>query len=459
VLLRKRRREAGYTQEGLAEAVNNLDVAGFRPPHACRETVADHENGRHHPTSVYRTAYRYVLGLTDEQLGFRAGAPSPDGGVCSPQRCTAHVDRQTRREGGDPTDRRGLIGWAAAALGAPALDGSPLTSDDRLAVLDRAGSASGAVAAAEGVLAAIVGDYLATPPAVVLGRVAALQRMTDAVQAGYLLRPADTVRLWRVAGVAAGIRGWLENNAGDAAAARSSLREAHARGDLIDDDRLIAWARYMQATVETYAGDPAAAERHALDGLRRLRRAGSTGRPLHARILLDHIAEARANRGDLDAVEKTIAEAHRIVAALPPEQHGPADRMIVDTMGTISPAVLAVDAGRAYARLGQPDRFDDVTAEARRTADRAGSPLRVFFRTDEALAVLRSPDPDPERAAGLVRDGLALADLFQTGHAADRLGLILEAAEPFGTHPAIVGLAEYGAAWRSDRLARLAADT
>jgi hypothetical protein len=349
------------------------------------------------------------------------------------------------------TDRRGLIGWAAAALGVPAFGASALTSDDRLALLDRAASASGAITAVEGILAAVVGDYLALPPGVVLDGLAALQQMTDAVQADRLLRPADTARLWRVAAVAAGVRGWLENNAGDVAAARSSLREAHARGDLLDDHQLTAWARYMQAVVEEYSGDPAAAERHAFDGLRRLRRAGGRGRPLRAHILLVHIAEAHAGRGDPDGVEMAVAAAHDIITALPPEQHGPdAGRMIADTMETINPAAFAENAGRAYARLGRPDRFGDVTAEARRAAERAGTGRLVYFRLNEALAIGRSAHPD--RITALVRDGLALAGPFQTAHVTDRLGLIFKAVQPFETHPVIRDLADCAAAWRSARI-------
>jgi hypothetical protein len=357
------------------------------------------------------------------------------------------------------TDRRGLIGWAAAALGVSGLGASPpaLTADDRLALLERAASAAGAVAAVEGILTTIVGDYFNQPPAVVLGRVGALQRLTDAVQADYVLRPADAARLWRVAGVAAGIRGWLEN-AGDIAAARMSLREACRRGDLLDDDRLVAWARNMQAVVEVYAGDPAAAERLALDGIRRLRRAGAAGGPLRAQLLVNHIAEARANRGDADGVEKAVAQAHGILAALPPAEHsadggsGARRQTIVDRMDAVSPTYIAESAGLAFARLGQPDRFAEVTADARRDADQAGTTFRVYFRLTEALAVARSPDPDPERVAGLARDGLALADPHQTAHVVDRLGLILGAAKPLGTHPAIRDLADSAAAWRSARL-------
>jgi hypothetical protein len=258
-----------------------------------------------------------------------------------------------------------------------------------------------------------------------------------------------------VAGVAAGVRGWLENNAGDTAAARSSLREAHARGDLTDDHQLAAWACYMQAVVEDYAGDAASAERYAAAGLRRLRRAGSRGRPLRANILLDRIAEARASRGDVAGVEKTVATAHDIVSALPPEQHGPERFTIVDSMEALSPAYIAESAGRAYARLGRPDRFADVTADARRAArTRGNTAQQCHFRLNEALAVGCSADPDPERIADLAREGLALASPFQTAHAANRFGMVLAAARPFESHQAVRYLREYGAAWRADRLIR-----
>jgi hypothetical protein len=335
-----------------------------------------------------------------------------------------------------------------------------LTSDDRLAVLDRAGSAAGAVTAAEGALQTIVGDYLTLPPGAVLDRVAALQRLTDAVQADYLLPPADTARLWKVAAVAAGIRGWLENNAGDTKAARASLREAHRRGELIDDNQLVAWARYMQAVIENYAGNPDAAERYALDGLRRLSRAGSKGRPLRARLLVNVIARTRSAKHDVDSTEKAIAESHDIVTALTPDLHGPMGRrIIVDDMSTFAPSAFAVDAGLAYALLGKPDRFDEVTAEERRAADWDGTYLRLFIRTDEALATLRSKDPDPAHAAALAREGLAFASPFQTAHATNRLRYVLDAAKPFETHPAIVDLAEYSSTWRVEHGARPIADS
>ncbi len=445
--LRQLREDAGHTQESLAEAIGNVQVPGFRPPHPSPDVISDHENGRHYPTVIYRRSYRHVFGCTDEELGLRAGAPPSPGGVPSPERGAPHPDGQ---QGGDPTDRRGFTGWVAAALGAPSLGGMPeLTSDDRLAVFDRAASGTGAVTAAEGLLEAIVGDYLALPPAVVLDRVAALQRCTDIIQAERILRPADTARLWRVAGIAAGIRGWLENNAGDTEAARSSLREAHRRGELIDDDQLTAWACYMQAVVEDYAGDPVAAERYALDGLRHT----SKRSPQRAVLLGSAITRIRATKGDLDGVDAAVGEAGIIRSQLSPEQLGPdTRRMIVDAMATFSPATFAADAGSAYGRLGRPDRFDAVTADARQAAERAGTSLRVYFRTDEALAVIRSTDPDLERVVGLAREGLALASPFQTGHTVNRIGYVLEAAKPFETHPVIRDLTEFSAAWRADRL-------
>jgi hypothetical protein len=329
-----------------------------------------------------------------------------------------------------------------------------LTSDDRLAALERTAAADGAVATAEAALRTVIADYLAHPPEVILGRVAAVQELTDGIQAEYLLRPADAARLWRVAGVAAGIRGWLENNAGNIAAARVSLREAHRRGELTDDDQLIAWARYLQAVVEDYAGDPMAAERYALDGLRR-----TTKRSPQRALLLDAVAGHRAAGGDLGGVDTAVGEAEIILAGLSPEQHGPdALRIIVDDMATYHPTAFASGIGYAYARLGSPGRFDDVTADAREAAERDGSYLRLYFRMDGALAVLQSADPDLEQVADLARGGLAAADPFQAAHAGRRLGLILEAAKPFDTHPAIRELTEFSAAWRAGGLTPSATD-
>jgi hypothetical protein len=313
----------------------------------------------------------------------------------------------------------------------------------------------GAVTAADAILRAIAADYPSQPPRVILSRVTAFQQLADGIEAEYILRPADITRLWRLAGIAAGLRGWLENNAGDTDAARVSLREAHRRGELIDDRQVTAWVRFMQATVEDFTGNIDAAECYALDGLLQT----TDGSPQRALILGSAIAGVRAAKGDHGGAEKALAEARGIVSTLPPEQHGnDIGRMIFDAMSTYSPAGFASDAGNAYARLGRPDRLAEVTVGVRRAADRAGTPYRASFRMNEATAVLRSADPDPEGAADLARQGLACGSPFQAAYLANRLDVVLKAAKPFATHRAIRDLVEYSAVWRADHFTHRADD-
>jgi hypothetical protein len=61
--------------------------------------------------------------------------------------------------------------------------------------------------------------------------------------------------------------------------------------------------------------------------------------------------------------------------------------------------------------------------------------------------------PDPERTAGLTRDGLILATPFQTAHVTSRLDAVLEATRPFRDAPVIRDLDDYSQTWRADRRA------
>jgi hypothetical protein len=441
-LLRRARLDAGLTIEELGEAVAALDVPGFRQPAGCPETVRRHETGRHKPRGPYQRAYSAVLNKTAEQLGFRFAATDTtarfphDGGVTSPQNPTDQPPPAT--EGAD-TNRRDVFELAAATTA------GNVGPADRLAFLERTSAGDGAVSVAEHALRTVVADYLSQPPATTLARVVSVQRLADRVPAEYVLRPADTARLWTTAAVAAGIRGWLHNNAGDTDAARLSLREAHRRGELLDDDQIVAWARYMQATVEDHAGNTDAARRYTLDGIAHTARDS----PQRALLLTDSLAGVLAAGRDTDGVNRAIDQAHTIISTLPAEKVTPpgAVRMVTDAMTTVGEFQFALCAGRAYARLGRPDRFADVTSQARAHADSWSGAL---YRADEALAVARATDPDLEHARALAGQSLALATPFQISHVGHRIDAVVTAA---GTTPAGRDLAEEVRSWRAARLA------
>jgi hypothetical protein len=203
----------------------------------------------------------------------------------------------------------------------------------------------------------------------------------------------------------------------------------------------------MQSIVEDYAGYPQDAERYALDGLRHT----GSGSPQRALLLADSIAGVRATFGDLPGVDKAVGEAREIVDGLSPAERGPIRRTNVDNLTTYHPATMATVASLSYARLGKPDRVQEVVSDIAPMVEAEGTDKRSYLRMDQALAVMRSDKPDVDRVATLTTQGLALATPFQTAHVGKRLDAILVAAAPLRNHPAIVDLTENARVWRTNR--------
>lgn len=439
--LREARLAAGYTQEALAEAITMLDGA----PQALAGTIRGHESSEHRPGPRYQRAYGHILGRSETELGFRIPRPVlPGDAVALTSPATDAPPSRRPGEEVSPTNRRDVLSLTAAALGISAA--ATVTATDRLAILERATAGTGAASTAESALQTVVADYLHHPPAETLRRAMSLQQLTDAISTEYVLRPADQARVWRVSAIATGMRGWLENNAGRTNDARLSLREAHRRGELLEDPQIIAWTRYLQAVVEDYAGNPAKAEQYARDGLHH-----ATAGPQRALLLVDGLAGSLASRGDTAGVNAAVIQAEGIVSRLEPADHGKVDgvRTIVDDLDTISPSIFALAAGRAYARLGQPSRFADVTAQTRaETIYR--EPL---FRADEAVAVAHSSTPDLDQVVTLTRDSLDLARPFQTAHITSRVNIVLTVTVPHSGYHPIHELADQTRAWQEARSA------
>ncbi|SNQ48107.1 conserved hypothetical protein [Frankia canadensis] len=344
-----------------------------------------------------------------------------------------------------PTNRRdllALIGSGVAAGGVMPI----LTPADRLLLLEGTARADSILPVVDAQIASCVSAYRTTTPAVLLGQIASAQSLIDGISAKLTLRPADHARLWHAATIAAGLRGWVHNNAGETASARISLAEAHKRADLLDDDQLIAWTRYMQAIVEDYAGNPKVAQRYAEDGLRH----AHTG-PSRALLLSDPVAGTRATLGDVDGVDRAVGESLDILHSLTPEEKGPIAGVIIDNIDTCHPANAATTATLAYARLGRPDRVRKTLTTVRPIIEAESAHQRPYMLLDEALAVSRSNDRDPHRIAGLTTQGLALALPFQAAHVGKRADAILRAVEPLNGHPAIGDLRDSASVWRKQQ--------
>lgn len=468
-VLRTYRDGVGLSRDKLAEVMRNLDPGrlGCLPPLASAEMIRRHERGSAYPGPDYQAAYGYVFGVTPVELGFRSelpfdrrrnadagsagGAPvsvlpAPGAGVAWEQQSTGGAPSG---HGEAATNRRDVLELLAATVGVT-LAGLPVLSPaQRLLALESTASGDTAISLGEAQLSDIVARYPTTSPQELLANVVALQRFTDGV--GQLsLRPAESARLWRLATLCAGLRGWLHNNAGETYAARVSLSESYRRGELLEDDQLIAWTRYMQSVVEDYAGNTNAAEKYALDGLRH-----APSGPQRALILVEQIAAVHATRGDLSGVDRATNEAMEIASALPADQQKPlGNTTIMDDLRSYSAVHCATYSGTAYSRLGRPDRFSRITADAQEAAERKASHTRSYLRLDEALAIARSKDSDPEQVASLATQGVNLASDFQSAHVGTRLDSIVQATAPSGRHPAIRDLNERARTWMSERLPR-----
>ncbi len=345
-----------------------------------------------------------------------------------------------------PTKRRDLLALIGSGVAVGAIP--VLTPADRLLLLEATSRADSIIPVVDAQLASCVSAYRTTSPTVLIGQIENVQRLIDGISAKLTLRPADNARLWHVATIAAGLRGWVYNNAGDTDAARLSLAEAHKRADLLDDDNLIAWTRYMQSIVEDYAGKPKGAQQYADDGLRHAR----TG-PQRALLLSDAIAGTRATLGDANGVDTAIGEALDIVQTLSPAEHGTIHRTIVDDLTTNHPASAATMATHAYARLGMPDRVQKTVATVRSAIETEDTHYRPYVLMDEALAVARSKDRDPERIASLATQGISLALPFQVAHVGKRAAAILGAVKPIKNHPAIGELIDTTRTWQEQQRA------
>ncbi|TFE30438.1 hypothetical protein E0F15_11325 [Frankia sp. B2] len=344
-----------------------------------------------------------------------------------------------------PTNRRDLFSLISSGVAAGAAL-PVLTPTDRLLLLEGTARADSILPIVDAQISGVIDAYRSTSPAALLGQIASVQSLIDGISTKLTLRPADHARLWHAATITAGLRGWVHNNAGETDSARISLAEAHKRADLLDDDNLIAWTRYMQAIVEDYAGNPAGAKRYAEDGLLY----AHTG-PARALLLSDAVAGPCATLGDVKGVESAVGESLEILHSLAPADHGPISRTIVDDIQTCHPASAATAAALAYARLGMPDHVKRTLTTVRPIIEAESTHQRPYMLLDEALAVSRSADRDPHRIAGLTTQGLALALPFQAAHVGKRTDAILGAVKPLSDHPVIGELSDTARTWREQQ--------
>jgi hypothetical protein len=336
------------------------------------------------------------------------------------------------------TNRRDLFALLGAGTTLAALP--TLTPTDRLIQLEGTARADSILSIVEAQIAACASSARTMTPVERIAELAGVQQLIDGISANLTLRPADSARLWHAATITAGLRGWIYNGQGDTSAARVSLAEAYKRADLLDDDRLIAWTRYMQSRVEDYAGNPSGAMQYANDGLRHAR----TG-PQRALLLADGISPLYADRGDTQRVRSAISDALEIVDSLSLDEHGPASRTVVDDLNTVHPLFVSMSASLAYSRLGLAEKAQEV---ARPIITSGDSDYRPYVVLDEALAVARGPQRDPERIGSLVGQGLSLAQPFQTGHVGMRVKAIQAAVKPIHGHPAIGDMIDNTRTWQ-----------
>lgn len=327
------RKAAGLSQECLAE---RLDVE--------RSTVQRWESGHTAPQPWHRPALAATLGISHDELAdLLADQPSVDdresvtesalpteprcGDACSDQQAGG---ADPSLSVGDVTNRRRplkLLGTSALGTirAAQAGDDPFMRSAVEAMEFTRRAEASQlgprTLEHIESIISGIAAAFAHTLPEELFAKVRWYRREVEDLIAGqHTLREGR--ELYRHAGWLSVILAWLSNDLGDPVTAEAHCLDAWEHGWQAEDNEICAWAMDAKATIFTYSNQPSAARDAAGRGFQ------------------------QAPRGSAAAV--------RVSAQL----------------------------ARAYAKLGQPDQFEDVLKDAKCKLDQLDHQSSGLFSAD-----------------------------------------------------------------------------
>jgi transcriptional regulator with XRE-family HTH domain len=213
--------------------------------------------------------------------------------------------------------------------------------------------------------------------------------------------PGQRQQLFEIAGAASGVLGYVAVGRGDFPLARAYCLEAFQLGNFAGDANLQAWARGLQSFCEYYAGRYDEALKLARDGLHY----GQSG-PQSVRLTINGAARAMGKLGNAAGVHRSVDEAYDLMS----RNNVPSGVPSSITFGCYSAAQTASNAATAYVSLGMAEKVQHYVELALPDISKSESPWsQSLVMIDLALSVIRSKEPDLDRAAGLILDALSIS--------------------------------------------------
>ncbi|MEU8333670.1 helix-turn-helix transcriptional regulator [Micromonospora arborensis] len=285
----------------------------------------------------------------------------------------------------------------------------------------------------EGEVHRAIADNERLPSAVLLARMRPLRAYVDQLM-NRRQHPRQRARLYTLAAHLSGLLGAVALDLGAFRVAHAYAAEAFDLADTAQQHDVRAWARATQSLIAYYTGDHHDALAYAQDGLRH-----SGSGPHTIRLTINGKARALAHLGDRYGVDEAVNHSFIMLAEQP---HG----TTVSTSLALGPYChprTAANAATAYLVLncgknvtahlsGAIDAFD--AAELRGP--------QALSRLDLATAYLHHADPDPEQAAELALNALALTADHRYESVNQRTHQFLTSAKPFAAIPQIRHIAE-----------------
>jgi tetratricopeptide (TPR) repeat protein len=303
------------------------------------------------------------------------------------------------RAEGDDTDRRELLGLAAASLLAEATTRS-------LRRVQRLGSSNVSAATLENLDAVVHHtreQFEYVPASRLLAGLLPEREWVDNLLDGRQ-RLRDRSRLYLIAAEMSALLGIVTFDLNDFHAARVHCVEARALAEEIGYGELHAWVDGTQAMVELYAGHPDKSLSLARQGQQYARSGTQVAR-------LACMGEARAcgQLGDRAGVDSAVARAMDAISrATPNDQRFGGGSALV----AFSEAQVEYYAGHAYLHAGDFVRARRHSERAQKIFDASPdlSPgYRSLSRVNNAIAIARSPGGDMELASHSVREALEIS--------------------------------------------------
>jgi tetratricopeptide (TPR) repeat protein len=280
----------------------------------------------------------------------------------------------------------------------------------------------------EAIVERVIRDYERLGPHALVPRVLAHRRWLHEVMQGRQ-PPKYAARLHLSAARLCGVLAVIALDMQQRDVARAYALEAFQLADLVDDADTQAWVRATQSLVEYYIGDYEQALFYASAG----RQLASTGSQA-IRLAINGEARAHARLGNHRAAASAVDRALQ----------GLADQPKVNEVScglSLTPycaARVSSNAATAYLLLGNAEQVMIHGQAALAVFD--GSELRgpqALTRLDMAMALVHDTHPQPERAAGLAEDAVAVDGAGVFASVAQRASEFLIAVAEWHDVPAI----------------------